>query len=445
MVLLYSIVWHNRKTNIVPKNSVKNIFLISLLLFPSLFAQPSRQEGRPLFQSLFHSETVIIPNEQNDFNLFYTYKIPYNRLVFERDNGKYVAALRVLVEVNDSVSNLIDRDIKDTELSVSNFEETNERGFFLQDYLKFNLSAGEYILRTTITDLKSQNEVKLEPSKIDLIDADEEIVLHPLVIESLNDECEFENAFTLANFGGTVPFSPEDYHLIIPLRDTTLENISVTIVNNEDTLINKDVTEFYTVPIGISTCNTNLVVLNDVESIPTKNFVVRNVNKKLMEGKVQLTVNFGEGRSKKFDSEVVWIDKPFSMRDPAMAIEYLSFIVPDSIIYQILANDEFEYSKVLHEYWASFDPTPETSFNQLMAEYYRRIDYAAMEFRGLGKDNGIKTDRGMIYIRFGKPEVVERSSNTQGQIVETWTYKNPDRKFVFVDKRGIGNFTLIES
>jgi GWxTD domain-containing protein len=80
-----------------------------------------------------------------------------------------------------------------------------------------------------------------------------------------------------------------------------------------------------------------------------------------------------------------------------------------------------------------------------MTEYYRRIDYAAKEFRGLGKDNGIKTDRGMIYIRFGKPDEVERTSNNQGQVVETWTYKNPERKFVFVDKRGLGNFTLIES
>jgi GWxTD domain-containing protein len=424
---------------------VKNILLISLLLFPSLFAQPSRREELPVVQSLFHSETIIIPGENNNLNLSYTYKIPYNRLVFEREGGEYSAGLRVLVEVSDSTSDLIDRDIKDTELSVNDFEATNERGFFLQDFLKFNLSAGKYTIRTTITDLNSQNELKLEPAEIDLIKADEEMVLHPLVIESVNDECEIENAFILANFGGAVPFSPKDYHLVIPLRDTTLENISVTIVNNKDTLVNQEISEFYTLPVGISTCNTKLVLLQDDESISTQNFIVRNVNRKLIEGKVSLIVRFGDDGSKEFNSEVIWIDKPFSLRDPTMAIEYLNFIAPDSIIYRMLSFDKSEYPKVLHEYWTSFDPTPESSFNQLMTEYYRRIDYAAKEFRGLGKDNGIKTDRGMIYIRFGKPDEVERSSNTQGQVVETWIYKNPERKFVFVDKRGIGNFTLIES
>ena len=424
---------------------MKNILLISFLFFPSLFAQPSRSGELPMVQSLFHSETIIIPAENKKLNLFYTYKIPYNRLVFERENGEYSAGLRVLVEVSDSVSDLIDRDIRDTDLSVNNFEATNERGLFLQDFLKFNLFPGRYTIRTTITDLNSQNEIKLEPAEIDLTKDDEEMVLHPLVIESANDKCEIENAFTLANFGGAVPFSPEDYNLVISLRDTTLENISVTIVNNEDTLVNQIISEFYTLPIGISTCNTDLVLLPDDESISTNNFIIRNVNRKLLEGKVSLSVNFGDDSSKEFNSEVLWIDKPFSLRDPAMAIEYLKFITPDSIVYRLLSADKSEYPKVLYEYWTSFDPTPESSFNQLMTEYYRRIDHAAKEFRGLGKDNGIKTDRGMIYIRFGKPDEVERSSNTQGQVVETWTYKNPERKFVFVDKRGIGNFTLIES
>jgi hypothetical protein len=50
----------------------------------------------------------------------------------------------------------------------------------------------------------------------------------------------------------------------------------------------------------------------------------------------------------------------------------------------------------------------------------------------------------MVYIKFGKPEKIERTSNPQGLVVETWTYLNPDRTFSFIDKKGTGNFTLIE-
>ncbi|NNJ51913.1 MAG: GWxTD domain-containing protein [Ignavibacteriaceae bacterium] len=424
---------------------MKTFLLIFLLFLSILTAQPQRGERISVAQQLFQSETIIIPKSTNNFNLYYTYKIPYNRLVFERDNGNYSAGLRVLVEIEDQQSNLIDRDIKDTELIVNNFEATNERGFFLQDYLKFELTGDKYFVKTTITDLNSQNELKLEPAKIELTKIPDEKILHPLVIETKDTECEIENAFKLANFGGNVPFSPNAYNLIIPLIDTSVQTINVSIINNEDTLLSSTITELYKFPIGISKCNSNLVVQQDDESIETINFVVRNVNEKLREGRVKLTVIHGEEIIKEFNSEVIWIDKPFSLRDPAMAIELLKYITADSVISRLLSVDELDYPRVLHEYWNGFDPTPETSYNQLMTEYYRRIDYAAKEFRGLGKENGVKTDRGMIYIRFGKPEDVERSSNNQGQVVETWTYKNPERKFVFVDKRGIGNFTLIDN
>ncbi|MCK7522798.1 MAG: GWxTD domain-containing protein [Ignavibacteriales bacterium] len=65
-----------------------------------------------------------------------------------------------------------------------------------------------------------------------------------------------------------------------------------------------------------------------------------------------------------------------------------------------------------------------------------RVDYAVKEFKGIGKGNGAKTDRGVVYIKFGKPEKIERSSNPQGQVMEIWTYSNPERKFTFIDKKG---------
>ena len=126
------------------------------------------------------------------------------------------------------------------------------------------------------------------------------------------------------------------------------------------------------------------------------------------------------------------------------AIEFLSYIEPDSVVYIMLDKEENEYSKILDDYWKKFDPTPETSYNEIMAEFYNRIDYAMREFMGLNKGNGAKTDRGIVYIKFGKPDEIKRTSNPLGQIIEIWTYQKPQRNFSFVDKKGTGNFTLIE-
>ena len=98
----------------------------------------------------------------------------------------------------------------------------------------------------------------------------------------------------------------------------------------------------------------------------------------------------------------------------------------------------------MHEYWKKYDPTPETEFNELMEEFYSRIDYAAMEFRGINKKDGLSTDRGRIYIKNGKPDNIERFSNDNGYIVETWTYNATGKVFQFIDKQGTGNFILIE-
>ena len=68
------------------------------------------------------------------------------------------------------------------------------------------------------------------------------------------------------------------------------------------------------------------------------------------------------------------------------------------------------------------------------------MDYAIKEFKGIGKGNGAKSDRGVVYIRFGKPDKVERSSNPQGQVIEIWSYSKPERKFTFVDKKGTVTF-----
>ena len=80
-----------------------------------------------------------------------------------------------------------------------------------------------------------------------------------------------------------------------------------------------------------------------------------------------------------------------------------------------------------------------------MYEFYSRVDYAMKEFNSISNNNGAKSDRGVVYIRFGKPDKIDRTSTSQGEVIEIWTYSNPQRKFTFIDKIGTGNFTLTDN
>ena len=80
-----------------------------------------------------------------------------------------------------------------------------------------------------------------------------------------------------------------------------------------------------------------------------------------------------------------------------------------------------------------------------MQEFYSRIDYAELNFRALSNTNGARSDRGKIYVQFGKPENVDRFTDENGRMMEQWKYVNPSNTFVFIDKKGTGNFTLLSN
>jgi GWxTD domain-containing protein len=78
-----------------------------------------------------------------------------------------------------------------------------------------------------------------------------------------------------------------------------------------------------------------------------------------------------------------------------------------------LTNDE-ERDQFIEQFWARRDPTPDTAENEYKEEIYRRIAYANEHFAA-GKP-GWKTDRGMIYIKFGPPDEIE--SHPSGGLYE---------------------------
>ena len=117
----------------------------------------------------------------------------------------------------------------------------------------------------------------------------------------------------------------------------------------------------------------------------------------------------------------------------------------------ILENDEFKQSdkkirndkeKLFYTLWKKRDPTPDTEYNELMDEYYKRVAYANENFDGW--ESGWETDRGMVYILFGPPDQVERtnSSMANSTLYQIWTYHKVNKQFVFKDQNGFGDFRL---
>jgi GWxTD domain-containing protein len=394
----------------------------------------------------FETEAISLPITDGDYSVYYSYKIPYKLLVFERNEETYEASFRITVEISDIDGKLVARDIKDSKISVNSFEATDDLNVFLQDYLSFKIKPGDYKAAAIISDMNSIGDLPLKPIELKLDSNKSNIVLNPIVINSQEVTCNDERAFLLANSGGNVPFSAESFNLVIPVSDTLITEIDITLENNGEIVYSGKVEESYVLPIGINSCDDKIVVTKMPENRLLRNFIIRYVNQKLNEGDLVLTIaNEEKEIDEKVNMKVVWFNKPFSLLNPEKAIEFLTYIESDSLVSELLDEDESDYPKVLNNFWAKYDPTPETTFNEIMFEYYSRIDYAMRKFKSITNNNGAKTDRGMVYIKFGNADKIERTSTSQGQVIEVWTYSKSQRTFSFIDKTGTGNFTLTEN
>lgn len=111
-----------------------------------------------------------------------------------------------------------------------------------------------------------------------------------------------------------------------------------------------------------------------------------------------------------------------------------------------LKTDE-ERQEFVEAFWRRRDPTPDTEENEFKEEHYRRIAYANDHYAsGIP---GWKTDRGMIYIKYGPPDEIdshpsggsyERPYEEGGG--ETSTYPFEDWRYRYIE--GIGTNIVIE-
>lgn len=421
-------------------------YILFFFLFSTvILCQPGRLKRGERFQqsSELHPTIQILPSAESDVNLVYIYRIPHNKLIFERRGNTFVASVRIQVEVYED-DDLVVREFVDKKISVDDFNIVRSKFVSVQGVINFNLSENNYTVKGNVTDLNVQKDINFKTIEVDVSEMIETGIYSPIVISAVDTDCDGNILPHCVNHGGVIPYSSSSFDLIIPVIDTSISSIQVEITKNDDDPIVIDVKDYFTGNIVIVECSEGVFINANDSSIVTRNFIVKEINKDLHEGRIITDIKINEDESQEFPLLIGWLNKPFSLRNPEFAIEMLKYIDDESVVLELLDADEEEYPKVLHEYWKQFDPTPETEFNELMEEFYSRIDYAAMEFRGINKKDGLSTDRGRVYIKNGKPDNIERFSDEDGYIVEIWTYNTKKRKFQFVDKHGTGNFILIE-
>lgn len=138
--------------------------------------------------------------------------------------------------------------------------------------------------------------------------------------------------------------------------------------------------------------------------------------------------------------------------------EEVSFIITpeERKVFLSLLNDK-ERENFIEQFWARRNPHPRSSKNEFKDEHYRRIAYANRHFAET--QPGWKTDRGRVYIIYGKPDRIQ--SHPKGGTphpgspdegisfpFEVWQYRHIDNvgddiKIEFADPHMNGEYRLV--
>jgi len=413
---------------------MKKIYFVGLIILFSLtsinlFGQmqmqrQSQQAGNPFY----HVEFSRIPMESKDSSRVVIYlKVPYDDLQFVKYDSVYQANYEISVVAFNVDDVQVDNIIKQRELEVASFEETNSREAYDNPQFNFVLGSGEYNFSVGLMDLDTR-QTTYRRFSIDLKQfVQNAFQLSDLVVvDSILSDVKGELDFT-AHVVNELNDREEDYYIYyVTTGDSGEAYVEGSVLDTEGNVIqSKQDTVFVTPsPEGH-------FIAMDLSDIAYRSYVYQLT---LKRDSLEVV--------RKKDFQIGWTGLSSDIDNLDEAIEQMVYILPTRELRQMRNAEEAGKREQFTSYWDERDPTPNTPENELMDEYYRRIRFSSEQF-GTSIQEGWRTDRGMVYVMFGPPnDIIRRPFELGSKPYQIWQYYNLNREFVFIDETGFGDYRL---
>jgi GWxTD domain-containing protein len=350
------------------------------------------------------------------------YSMPYDQVQFVSDGPKFKAAYSFSMIVMDAKGGQVAGDSWDRSLTVERYKELQKGNYLACDTFRLKVNPGKYKFLIICTDGNSErrgeSEIRLEVRDFQSValslsglrfqkvqgarltpwprrqfgDVNGDINLYYRVYSSGQDS--IRASYSLTRFGSAAPAWSQQ------------ENLEPAA----DLGVNKAI---------------------KADSLLTGSCVL-----KLKVEQSGLAATAGE-------SLFIRNSKMINARDYREQVDQLEYISRGRELDSLRQADPATRETLLIRFWQVRDPDTTTSINEYRDEYYERINYANEHFGTMFK-SGWKSDMGMIYVLFGPADEIERHPfDMETQAYEVWHYYSDGLRYVFMDRRGIGDYELI--
>ncbi|MBR9975413.1 MAG: GWxTD domain-containing protein [Bacteroidetes bacterium] len=433
------------------------ILLILLILGAPATAQPGRDsDPRLRYGGMQYAEAVCFPSDSAGLARVDVFvRVSYDFMIFTRSNGdgasaRYAAAAEVSSSLRQAGTTVRTGTIV-AQTRAEDYNTTIRRDQYLMLRQTFHVPPGEYELLVEIADRGSTRQsVVKQRVRARRFASGERRIGEPFALQRASTE----GSYSVFAFGQALPFA--EVALIgvpVPTGMTADWKMRLTATDGEtdegETVFDTSVQPIDRLSGVIPSGDPGVVNdfrLHDggatgdllVFSLPFEGF---DTGRYLLHVRAQWE---GGSDTVSVPVRILWRDMPFSMRDIEFAIDAMRFILTKDEYERIKDGDERDMQRAFRRYWKEHDNAPETEHNEMMTEYFRRVDEAYYRFQTLYVRNGIQTDRGKVYVLFGPPEDIQRIMSIEEPLMEIWSYPSLEKSFRFVDRERDGNLRLME-
>lgn len=382
---------------------------------------------------------LILGQSADSVEVCFTYVIPFPRLIFvkTRDGlGAFRSELDFSVDAFDSSSGINSHIFNTRKITSRNFEETQDRHMVARDLIVADLRKSSFKISAEVRDDNQQITYLSRSIALDLRHPGTSVVLSAIFADSVLGDKIFPSP------EGDVAAFPNTIRAVVVMKHEFKDppTFSLEKPKGQVVAVARSVQPWQG-EISPDSSGLTLDLVGD-NNRGTHTYIISFPSDTLRAGQYELTCS-SDSSGEKLHFSYLWLDEPLTLRDRKTALSLIKYILPDSVFSEINSGSDEEVKQKFDAYWKSHDPTPNTAFNELEDEFYRRADYAVENFRTISNLDGAATDRGKAYIVYGKPAEIKRELRSDGTY-ETWVYPNMKRALVFKEQRA-GDFKLYET
>lgn len=413
---------------------MKTLIIFLMFLFTGHFAYAQVEnvysKQKPNTSPKYYQDFLNFASDQeNKTRVDIFIQVPYNEIQFVKNPESFAASYMVMVSVFDEGRErlLVEKSWRE-KIEVKDFEQTTSKNNFNLSLRSFHLQPAKYFIRTSVEDEDSKKSYSSENVYI-VRDLSKEVSMSDVMLIAKQTQVEGSSKL-LPNVTRNLTALKDGIPVFFEIYSITPKEVEVVYLvkdkDQKEAFIKSETKE-------LDSGRTQVIyTLKDV-SLSLGDYTLEV---KIMDDDETLT-----SVNKSFVSR--WIGVPSSIQDLDKAIAQLVYIASPGEISNIEdAKTQEEKVERYLEFWKKRDPTPNTEENEIFNEYYRRIAYANENFSHYIE--GWRSDRGMVFIILGSPNNVDRHPFAlESKPYEVWQYYELNRRYVFVDETGFGDYRLV--